>query len=76
VNHQFVGRPIGKLENASLEINGEVSSFGPGVLYDSNTAAVADEIRLGNIVGEIYADGEVWADPHSLTAFRARHIPA
>lgn len=75
MNHQFVGRPIGKVENVSVEVDGEVASFGPGVMYDQRTLAIADAIRAGNIDGDIYADGEVWADPRSLTGFMAAHIP-
>lgn len=76
MNHQFVGRPIGKVESLSLEVDDAVTQFGSGVLYDPRTLAIAEAVRAGRIEGEIYADGEVWADPRSLTGFLAAHIPA
>lgn len=76
MQHQFVGRPIGKVEGGSSSINGLDISLGPGLLYDSRVVKIADAIRAGEIEGEIYSDGEVWVNAQALTAFLARHIPA
>jgi hypothetical protein len=77
MNYQLIGRPIGKIESASVEVNGsKLTNFGPGLLYDSRVVVIADAIRAGELEGEIYADGEVWADSRSFTEFLARRIPA
>jgi hypothetical protein len=65
MHHQLVGRPIGSTLST------------PGIpLYDSRVIKIADAIRAGEIEGEIYADGEVWANQQALTGFLARHVPA
>ena len=54
----------------------EIATCGPGKLYDSHVGKIADAIQDGEIEGEVYADGEVWADRQSITEFLAKHIPA
>jgi hypothetical protein len=82
MHHQFVGRPIGTVKNIAFDSNnlGPAFSvnakFGPGVLWDSRVSKIIDAIRAGEIEGEVYSDGEVWADPQSVTGFLARQIPA
>lgn len=60
--HQLVGRPIA------------IAKLGFG--YDSRILEIIEAIRAGEIEGDIYSDGEVWADSQSLTGFLARQIPA
>ena len=76
MNHQLVGRPIGKVKSVSVETSDGVQQFGSGVLWDDRTLKVVEAIRAGDVEGEVYSDGEVWVNTQSLTGFLARHIPA
>lgn len=66
MHHVFLGRSIGRTLGTTIEINGSVTKFGPGVLWDSRIAQVVDAIRAGEIDGEIYSDTEVWVDQDSF----------
>lgn len=59
-----------------METSDGVQQFGSGVLWDDRVLKVVQAIRCGDVEGDVYADGEVWADPQSLSGFLARHIPA
>lgn len=74
--NQFVGRPIGKVGSVSVETSDGVKQAGSGMLYDDRVLKIVAAIRAGEIEGDVYADGEVWADSRSLQAFLARRIPA
>jgi hypothetical protein len=78
MHHQFVGRPIGKVDSASLETSDglKLSSAGKTYIYADRVLNVVKAIWSDEVDGEIYADGEVWADPQSVTVFLAQHIPA
>jgi glycine/D-amino acid oxidase-like deaminating enzyme len=64
VNYQFVGYTFKPAHH--------------GVAWVGDTLranAIADAIRAGEIEGDVYSDGEVWADPQSLTRYLAEQIP-
>jgi hypothetical protein len=74
MNHVFIGRPIGKVDSATMEVNGTLTNFGPGKLYHARVAEIADAIGTGAIDGDVYADGEVYADPDSVEKFFAAAV--
>ena len=75
MHHVYIGGPIGKIEEMSVEVNGSITNFERGVIYESRVLEVIDAVRAGEIEGEVYGDGEVWANPQSLARYVAQQVP-